>query len=580
MKLNEIIEGIAASPGIAIGPVFIYEKPELKIPDRKPENFDVERNKFISARDKAKQELIDLKKNFSSHSKEDGSAEIFSAHMVLLEDPALENMVIENLNAGMNVEKSLEKSTKEIAEMFSNIENNLFSERSADVIDIGNRMLRILLGIPDYSLDSLQTPSILVANELLPSDTTNFDKNVILGIITAAGNITSHIAILSRSMGIPSVVGIGKENLAIFKSNEQVILDGTKGFTLINPSSDKLEKYNKLKTKIKERFDLLASQSLKDAHTANNRRVHVLANTSSLKSVKTDVELGAEGIGLLRTEFLFLKNTKAPSEEEQYELYRSIFEGMNGKPIIIRTYDIGGDKPPSFLTLDEELNPFLGWRGVRLCLDKPELFEPQLRAILRAGHGFDISIMFPMVSSIEELRKSRKIIEKISKEFDNKQIIYNKDVKIGIMIETPSAAVLADNFAEECDFFSIGTNDLTQYVLAVDRTNDHINKLYQPLHPSLLRLIKSVIDIGHQHNIPIGICGELAGMELAIPILIGFKLDDFSMNSRNIPEAKWLIGKLSDEICTSLSNNILKMKTSTEIEDYMKSFLEKIKEDN
>lgn len=578
MKLDETtITGIAASPGIAIGSVFIYEKPALIIPDRAPQNLELEQKKFFDARDQAKQELLDLKKKNSLNSSNDNSAEIFNAHAVLLDDPTLESMVLENLKTGMTVEKSVDKSIQEIATMFSNMENQMFSERAADVIDIGNRLLRILLGIPNYSLETLQEPCILVANELLPSDTSNFDKNKILGLVTAVGSITAHVAILARSMGIPAVVGIGKELLEKFKVNQKVILDGTNGFAIINPAPDNSAKYSNLKLELEKRFTLISSQSHKDTFNANNRRVHVLANTNSLKNMPNDVKFGSEGIGLLRTEFLFLNNTKTPTEDEQYTIYRSIFEFMPSKPIIIRTFDIGGDKPPGFIDFDEELNPFLGWRGIRLCLDMPGLFESQLRAILRAASGFDVSVMFPMVSTIEEVINAKKIIKEIEKDLDNRNIEYNKEIKIGIMIETPSAVILADYFAKECDFFSIGTNDLTQYTLAVDRTNNRISNLYQPLHPAVLKSIKTVIDTAHKNNIPVGICGELAGMEKAIPILIGFKLDDFSMNSRNIPEAKWLIRKLSDEVCTELSNTILAFKTSTEIENHMKLFLEKIK---
>lgn len=564
--------GIPASDGIAIGPTFCYIPAELTIPVCAAGTVDEEMARFDMACKRARVELQSLYEAIEKRAGKE-EASIFEAHQEMLSDPALEGKVRAEVEIGQTVELALVKATKELASLLAGMDNELFAARALDVKDVGHRILRILLGLPDTALTAVTEPSIIIAEDLTPSDTASLDPRLTLGFITAQGGITSHSAILARTLGLPAIVGMGAGLLKKVPSGTSIILDGRTGEMIIAPGGETIARYKQIKAQRESHLLSLKAAAEKDAHTANGRRVEVTANVGEAASARDAMEHGAEGIGLLRTEFLYLEDTQPPSEEKQYHIYREIFEVMSGRPVIVRTLDIGGDKPPSYLPFPEEMNPFLGWRAIRISLDEPELFKTQLRAILRAAVGHHARIMFPMVSDLDELRRARDIVEAVKLDLELASVEFAGDTPVGIMVETPAAAMLVDVLAEASDFFSLGTNDLTQYTMAVDRGNAKVSGLFQPLHPAVLRLIRQTIDAGHAKGKWVGMCGELAGMTKAIPILLGFGLDEFSMNPRAIPEAKNLIGKLTDEKTREIASQAISFGTAAEIENYMKGIL-------
>jgi phosphotransferase system enzyme I (PtsI) len=569
------LQGVAASNGIAIGLAYCYFPPELVVPDRKPESAEKELARFTAALAQAHDELQKLH-NLMVQRAGEKEAAIFEAHQMILEDPAFIKKVRKAVEGGQIVEQAVTTATEDLSKMLAGMANELFAARAMDVKDVGRRILRILLGMPDCALGSMEAPSIVIANDLTPSDTASLDPKLTLGFCTVAGGLTSHSAILARNLGIPAIVAIGESLVKSVPAGTPLILDGKAGLLLVHPADSTVETYRKKKDEREQRLQQIRASADQPAHTANGRRVEVAANIGDLASARDAVEHGAEGVGLLRTEFLYLDETQPPSEEKQYNTYRQIFEVMGQRPVIVRTLDIGGDKPPSYLPFPNEMNPFLGWRAIRISLDKPDLFKTQLRAILRAADGYQARIMFPMIVDLDELRRARKVVEEVKLELDAEGLPYSKDVPIGIMVETPAAAVLVDVLAEASDFFSLGTNDLTQYTLAVDRGNATISALYQPLHPSVLRLIKQTIDLAHSKGKWAGMCGELAGMPKAIPILLGLGLDEFSMGPRAIPEAKHLISRLDDEKSRQIAEKAMSLGTAVEVEAFMQQVLEGI----
>lgn len=567
------IQGIAASEGIAIGPAYIYKPVELEIPDREPLSNEEEMTRFEEAKEQAHSELESLYAIVYERTGDEEHAAIFDAHMMMLDDPTFKSKVEKEIAQGQIVERAVKKATSELAAMLSEMDDELFAARAADVQDMGRRVLRILLDEPDTSLDALDKPSIIVAPDLTPSDTAGLTPDLVLGFCTAAGGLTSHTAILARTLNIPAVVGAGSALLEKLGDGAPLILDGIKGEIFLNPTDEKRGRYQEIQSQRREWLDKVQEVAHKITYTANGRRVEVGANVGDIKSARDSVKHGAEGIGLLRTEFLYLSERQPPDEEQQIKIYRTIFEVMEDKPVIVRTLDVGGDKPLSFIDFEDELNPFLGWRAIRISLSNQELFKTQLRAVLQAAEDHDVRIMYPMISGVEELRKANEVLAESQEELDAKGISYNREIPVGIMIETPSAVTLADIFAAECDFFSIGTNDLTQYTLAVDRTNERVARLYQPLHPSVLRLIKQTIEAAHKHDTWVGMCGELAGMQKAIPVLLGLGLDEFSMVPSAIPQAKWLIRQLNDEETQQIADQALQKVTAAEVEALMEQTL-------
>ena len=565
-------KGIPASDGIAVGRVFCYIPVELTIPVCAAGSVNEEMARFDTACQRARVELQGLYEVIERRAGKE-EASIFNAHQEMLSDPALEGKIREYVEIGQTVEQALVQATEELASLLSSINDELFAARALDVKDVGRRILRILLGLPDTALGAVVEPSIIVAEDLTPSDTASLDPQLTLGFITAQGGLTSHSAILARTLGLPAIVGMGDVLLDHVSNGTVLVMDGRTGEMIVEPDAETVAHYKQIKSQRDSHLQILKTAAEKDALTANGRRVEVAANIGEVSSARDAMEYGAEGIGLLRTEFLYLEDTQPPSEEKQYQIYRKIFEVMCGRPVIVRTLDIGGDKPPSYLPFPDEMNPFLGWRAIRISLDEPELFKTQLRAILRAAVGHQARIMFPMISDLDELRRARDIVDAVKRDLVIASVEFAFDVPVGIMVETPAAAMLVDVLAEASDFFSLGTNDLTQYTMAVDRGNAKVSGLFQPLHPAVLRLIRHTIDAGHSKGKWVGMCGELAGMTKAIPILLGLGLDEFSMNARAIPEAKHLIGKLTDEKAREIAGQAMSFGTAAEIENYMKGIL-------
>lgn len=573
--MNELsLKGIAASEGIAIGPAFRYQPVDLTIHQRKAGSPQQEFSLFEKAASIARKEIAAIYEDLSRRTGPEHAA-IFEGHLLILEDPMLGDAIAERLKSGETAEIALSGATDEIAAMFASMDDEMFAARALDVRDVGRRVLRIMLGVQDTSLASINEPSIIVANDLTPSDTAGLDPELTLGLVTAVGGLTSHTAILARTFGIPALVGVGEKALASVADGDHVILDALDGELIISPSLSKLNAAREKQASFTQKTHAIMSYATMEAVTADSMHVEIGANIGDVESAASAVEMGASGVGLLRTEFLYLNDTRNPSEEKQLAAYKAIFTVMGDRPIIVRTLDIGGDKPPSYMAFPEEMNPFLGWRAIRICMDDITLFKTQLRAIMRAAVGHNVLIMFPMISGLEELRFARNVCQEVQAELKAERLPFNDRIPLGIMVETPGAAMMADALADECDFFSIGTNDLTQYTLAVDRGNDKISYLYQPLHPAVLRLIKHVIDTAHAHGKWVGMCGELAGMQKAIPVLLGFGLDEFSMVPRAIPEAKYLLSKLTLADTQALAAKVLQLGTTEEVESLMAAFLSK-----
>ncbi len=572
---ERVLQAIAAAEGIAVGPAFCYAPPHLAIPDRRPGSPDEELARFQAAREQARAELADLKAHLEARA-DSATAAIFDAHAMMLDDPMLSEAVASRVRNGLIVEAAVAGAADELAALLSGMDNELFAARAADVRDVCQRVLRILLGLPEARLDSLAKPSIIVARDLTPSDTARLHPEKTLGFCTAAGGLTSHTSILARTLGIPAVVGLGETAIADIQNGMLLALDGSAGTVIVDPDPPTLVQLELIRQSHLAQQAQRREAAIQEARTTDGRRVEVGANVGDVESARDAASFGADGVGLLRTEFLYLQDAQPPNEERQIAAYRAIFEAMQGRPVIVRTLDIGGDKPPSYLDFPNELNPFLGWRAIRLCLDDLPLFKTQLRAILRAAVGHHALIMYPMISSLDELRRANATLEEVRAELAAAGLEYAQDVPVGIMVETPAAAMLADALIQECDFFSLGTNDLTQYTLAVDRTNERVARLFEPLHPAVLRLIQTTIDAAHAQGKWVGMCGELAGMKRAIPILLGLGLDEFSMAPRAIPDAKWLISQLSMAQAQEIAQRALSLSTATEVEAYMQELMAEI----
>ncbi len=569
---EQILKGIPASDGIAIGPAYCYRPLVLNIPDRIAESVESEMASFRFACAQAALELQNLHASIKTRVGETEAA-IFEAHQMMLADPMLEQKIYECVRAGNTIESAVLIASNQLADLLAGMTDELFAARAMDVKDVGRRILRILLGLPDTALDAVQEPSIIVANDLSPSDTASLNPNFTLGFVTAQGGLTSHSAILARTLGIPAIVGLGETLVEAVSTQPKVALDGKAGTLVISPTPETIQRFHQQKTEGKARLQILMMAAKDNAHTANGRRVEIAANVGDAASTRDAIANGAEGVGLLRTEFLYLEDAQPPGEDKQIQIYREIFEVMAGRPVIVRTLDIGGDKPPSYFSFPQEMNPFLGWRAIRISLEEQALFKTQIRAILRAARKHNVRIMLPMVSDLEQVQQAREIVESVKLDLKRDSVEFAEDVPLGIMVETPAAAVLVDILAEASDFFSLGTNDLTQYTLAVDRGNAKVAHLFQPLHPAVLRLIKETIDAAHAQGKWVGMCGELAGMQKAIPILLGLGLDEFSMNPRAIPEAKHLIGQLIDEQAREIAAQAISLRTAAEIEDHMSHIL-------
>jgi phosphotransferase system enzyme I (PtsI) len=569
------IQGIATARGFAIGPVFHFQQVDLRVEKNFISDPDEEINRLDQALLAATKQMQDVYGAAKAEMAAD-QASIFEAHLMMLEDPELLGSIRETIaERKLNAEFAVKEATEHYAQTLEGMGNKYFKSRAADVRDIAARLLRLLLGINNANISQLTQPSIIIAKDLTPSDTVLLDKHKVLGFCTVVGSESSHTAILARALGIPAVVGGGLEVLSI-PDEQNIILDGLSGTVFIDPTDELIEIYRAKKISIKASAEKAIARCHEPALTDDGCQVEVVANIGNLEDAKTAVENGAEGVGLLRTEFLFMERNTLPDEEEQYQAYSAILDVFGQLPVVLRTSDIGGDKELPYLDLAKEMNPFLGVRGLRLSLTHPEeLLKPQLKAALRAGVGHDLRIMFPMVAAMTEIRQARKVVEQCKAELANDGKQVGEKIQVGIMVEVPSAALMADKLAPEVDFFSIGTNDLTQYTLAVDRTNSQLAYLTSAFSPAVLRLIQNVILHAHKSGKWVGLCGELACEPLAIPILLGMGLDEFSMNPIAIPTAKQTIRSLEVSECRKLAEEILKFESADEVKAYVQQKMPK-----
>lgn len=567
-----MMKGIGASPGIAIGKALVVEENEIVIEKRAVTDVEVEVKKLNDAVEVSKEELTAVKEKVAKEVGEEES-EIFGAHLLVLEDPEFigeaENKI---KNEAVNAEYALNEVKDMFVAIFEGMDNAYMKERAADVKDVTGRVLRHILGIKVIDLSSLKDEVVLVAHDLTPSDTATMDKSKVLGFLTDIGGRTSHTAIMSRTLEIAAIVGLSDATKTI-KDNDMVIFDGDTGEVFVNPEQSLIDEYTEKKRLFEEEKKELELLKGKKSVTTDGKHVELAGNIGTPNDIEGLIKNDAEGVGLYRTEFLYMNSDKFPEEDTQYEAYKAVLEGMEGKPVVIRTLDIGGDKKLSYFEMEKEMNPFLGYRAIRLCLDKTEIFKTQLRALYRASVHGKLRIMFPMISSLEELLKAKEICNEVKKELSNEGIEYSKDVEIGMMIEVPSAAVISDILAKHVDFFSIGTNDLIQYTCAVDRMNQKISYLYNQFNPAVLRLINLVIKNAHAEGKWVGMCGESAGDQKMIPILLGFGLDEFSMSPISILRARKLVTSVSEADMKALANEVLSLSTAEEIEEYMEKFI-------
>ena len=566
-----MIKGKGISKGIGFGKVFIFEKRKRKIKKVIVENSENELEKFKTALNKVEKEIEETIQQSSGTEKE-----IMNAYLMILKDPTL-IIETENLikNLKYNAEYAIEEGFNKIIEMFKKINDEYMAERAKDIIDIKEKLLDEIFKDENIKLNKLPQNTIIVAKELTTSETAKLDFKNVSGIITEIGGVNSHTAIMARTHSLPLITEIHNIN-EIFNNGQYICMNGSTGEIFINPTKDEENKLLEQQKLIEEEKNKLEEYKNKETKTKDGFKVELVSNIGIPSDVEKVIESTAEGIGLFRTEFLYMDNEKMPTEEEQFLSYKEIAEKMQGKPVIIRTLDVGGDKEIKYLNLPKEENPFLGFRAIRICLANIEMFKIQLRAILKASAYGNISIMIPMISSIEELRKTKQIVEECKKELQEKNIKFKKDIKLGIMIEIPSTAIMAEQFAKECDFFSIGTNDLIQYTVAVERGNEKISNLYSKYNPAVIRLIKMAIDGAHKEGIFCGMCGEVAGDSKFIPILIGMGLDEFSMNSNKILQARKVITNLEKKQCEKLVENIIKLDSSNKIKEKLENFKNKI----
>ncbi|HDP4166276.1 TPA: phosphoenolpyruvate--protein phosphotransferase [Staphylococcus aureus] len=571
--MSKLIKGIAASDGVAIAKAYLLVEPDLTF-DKNEKVTDVEGEvaKFNSAIEASKVELTKIRNNAEVQLGADKAA-IFDAHLLVLDDPELIQPIQDKIkNENANAATALTDVTTQFVTIFESMDNEYMKERAADIRDVSKRVLSHILGVELPNPSMIDESVVIVGNDLTPSDTAQLNKEFVQGFATNIGGRTSHSAIMSRSLEIPAIVGT-KSITQEVKQGDMIIVDGLNGDVIVNPTEDELIAYQDKR----ERYfaDKKELQKLRDADTVTVDGVHaeLAANIGTPNDLPGVIENGAQGIGLYRTEFLYMGRDQMPTEEEQFEAYKEVLEAMGGKRVVVRTLDIGGDKELSYLNLPEEMNPFLGYRAIRLCLAQQDIFRPQLRALLRASVYGKLNIMFPMVATINEFREAKAILLEEKENLKNEGHDISDDIELGIMVEIPATAALADVFAKEVDFFSIGTNDLIQYTLAADRMSERVSYLYQPYNPSILRLVKQVIKASHKEGKWTGMCGEMAGDETAIPLLLGLGLDEFSMSATSILKARRQINGLSKNEMTELANRAVDCATQEEVIELVNNYV-------
>lgn len=530
-------KGIAASKGYAIGKVFLHVDEEIVVTDAKVSDVEAEKAKMQKALDDSKTQLEAIKVKAAEEMGAE-KAEVFEAHITLLDDPEFTGAMMSEIETNsLNALKSVENVSSSFVAIFESMDNEYMRERAADIKDVSKRILSNLAGKGGDSFAITENNTVVVAHDLTPSDTAGLDRSKVCGFVTNIGGRTSHAAIMARTLEIPAVLGVGDITDSV-KNGDTIIVDGLTGDIIINPSEDVVKEYEAKQEKFKQEQEELKKLIDVKTTTKSGRRIEVCGNIGKPEDVLGVIANGGDGVGLFRTEFLYMDRDNAPTEEEQFESYKFVLEKMEGKQVVIRTLDIGGDKTLPYLPLPQEMNPFLGYRAIRLCLDRKEIFKVQLRALLRASVYGKLAVMFPMISGLEEFKQAKEVVEECKAELKAEGKEYSDNIQWGIMVEIPAAAVYADELAKYVDFFSIGTNDLIQYTLAADRMSEKVSYLYNPMHPSVLRLIKMTIDGAHKHGKWVGMCGEMAGDEAAIPTLVEYGLDEFSMSATSILNAK------------------------------------------
>lgn len=573
-----IHRGIAASPGVAIGKAFLLNREAVEVKEEKISENEVQREilRLKKALDETKKELSKIKEKVAKRIDPD-HAKIFDPQIMILEDDFINDAVIERIKQSRNnAEFVYKKVIDSTIQILSSSQDEYLKERILDINTVTSRLIYNLLGIKHLTLESIDSPVILIARTLSPGDVVHMKKESVLGFATDAGGGTSHVALLAKSMEIPAVVGL-KNIFDQVQNDQSIILDGTRGEVLICPDEETLKEFEKRRKYILKKTAELSELKLLPAETLDKRKIELSANIELPQDTDSALEYGAEGIGLFRTEYLYLAQSDLPTEEEQYQAYQGVADKVYPKSVILRTFDLGGDKFDAHTGTLYEMNPFLGWRAIRACLDLPEIFKIQLRAMLKASSKENIKIMFPMISETEELKKAKALLEEVKEELRKKKTPFDENIEVGIMVEIPSAALSADSLAKECDFFSIGTNDLIQYTLAVDRGNERIAHLYQGFHPAVLKLVKQTIDAGHRNGVWVGLCGEMAGDPLATVLLVGMGVDELSTSAMAIPEVKKIIRSITFEEAQELAQQILNLSTVDEIKkhliaDYAKRF--------
>ncbi|PTL38708.1 phosphoenolpyruvate--protein phosphotransferase [Alkalicoccus saliphilus] len=571
--MSSQLTGIAASAGIAIGKAFRYEEPDLTVEKKTDVDAGKEIKNFDAALEKSRAELEDIKEK-TRRDMGDEHAEIFSAHLLVLSDPEFVDAVRQKVQDDkVNASFALNELADQFIMMFESMDNEYMKERAADIRDVSKRVLAHLLGKPIVSLAEIKEEVIVVGEDLTPSDTAQLNKEFVKGFVTNIGGRTSHSAIMARSLEIPAVVGT-KSVTNDTEQHEMIIVDGISGTVIIGPSEDELAAYRRKYDEFEKQKQEWAKLKNEPSVSKDGVHVELAANIGTPDDLEGVHNNGAEGIGLYRTEFLYMGREELPTEEEQFTAYKKVVESLDGRPVVIRTLDIGGDKELPYLDLPEEMNPFLGFRAIRLCLEMDDMFRTQLRALLRASAYGNLKIMFPMIATLQEFREAKAILEEEKQKLQKEGTDVNDKLELGIMVEIPSTAVMAPQFAKEVDFFSIGTNDLIQYTMAADRMNERVSYLYQPYSPAILSLVKMVIDASHKEGKWTGMCGEMAGDSTAIPLLLGLGLDEFSMSATSVLPARSQLLQLSKEEAAKAAEEALTYSTAEEVQEMVeKRFL-------
>ncbi|MEI2664942.1 phosphoenolpyruvate--protein phosphotransferase [Rossellomorea sp. LJF3] len=559
--MSSLLKGIAASNGIAIAKAYRLVEPDLSFEKKSVDNAEQEVSRFQDAIATSKSELEAIRDKARVDLGED-KAQIFEAHLLVLSDPELLTPIEDKVKSeNVNAESALKETADMFVSMFESMDNEYMKERAADIRDVTKRVLSHLLGVQIANPSMVTEEVIVIAEDLTPSDTAQLNREFVKGFTTDIGGRTSHSAIMARSMEIPAVVGT-KSITSSVENGDMIIVDGLNGEVHINPTPEVIEEYKKEYARYEEQKAEWAKLVNEPTVSKDGEHVELAANIGTPKDLEGVKNHGGEGVGLYRTEFLYMGRDELPSEEEQFEAYKAVLEGMEGKPVVVRTLDIGGDKELPYLNLPKEMNPFLGYRAIRLCLDEQDIFRTQLRALLKASPFGNLKIMFPMISNLQEFREAKAILEEEKKALLENGTTVADHIEVGIMVEIPSTAVMADVFAKEVDFFSIGTNDLIQYTMAADRMNERVSYLYQPYNPAILRLVKMVIDAAHKEGKWAGMCGEMAGDEIAVPILLGLGLDEFSMSATSILKARSQIRQLNRSEMKALAEQALQLDTN------------------